>query len=119
MEQTSVPAVPETTAPAPAAKVKDEKNGVTRPSADTSTGKVWAISDKLSAEAGKPAARKDVLAAAEAQGINVTTAATQYGRWCKYHGIVKAPAEPKPKKEKKASEGAAAEPAAAPAPAVE
>lgn len=102
-------------APAPA-KVKDEKNGVTRPGADSSTGKVWAIADAESAKAGKPAERKPVLEAAKAAGINEATAATQYGRWCKYHGIVKTPAEPKPKKEKKAkADKAEAEPAAAPA----
>jgi hypothetical protein len=97
MNQAATPA-----APAAAEKVKDEKNGVTRPGADSATGKVWKIADDLSAKAGQPAARKDVLAAAEKEGINVTTAATQFGRWCKYHGIKKAPTEPKPAKEKKA-----------------
>ena len=87
-------ATPAATAPAPEAKVKppkDEQHGVTRPKVGTSTGAVWVIADDMSA-AGKPADRKDVLAAAIAGGLNASTAATQYGRWRKYHGLG---AEPK------------------------
>lgn len=68
--------------------VKDEKNGVTRPAANTATGKIWAIIDHLSTVAGEPAARKDVLAMCEKEGLNLTTAATQHGRWRRYHGLV-------------------------------
>ena len=78
---------------------KIEKNGVTRPKAGTSTATVWDIADAKSRETGKPASRKDVLDAATAAGLNVATAATQYGRWCKFHGVK---AEPKPKAEKPA-----------------
>lgn len=83
----------ETPAPAPA-PVKDQQHGVTRPKADTKTGRIWAITDALSKKAGKPAARKDVINAAIAEGINAATAATQYGRWRKYFGLG---AEPKEK----------------------
>lgn len=88
-------AAPTAAAPAPEAKVKppkDEQHGVTRPKVGTSTGAVWVIADDMSAAAGKPADRKDVLAAAIAGGLNASTAATQYGRWRKYHGLG---AEPK------------------------
>jgi hypothetical protein len=73
-------------------------NGVTRPKAGTQTGRIWDISDALSAEEGKPASRKDVLAAALAESINEATAATQYGKWRKFHGL---------KKEEKAVEASA------------
>ena len=69
--------------------VKDSQNGVTRPKSGTKTGRIWEISDELSASQGKPVARKDVLEKAQAEGINVATAATQYGRWRKYHGLGK------------------------------
>jgi hypothetical protein len=83
----------ETTAPAEKAPVvKDEQHGVTRPKAGTKTGRIWEISDYLSQQEGKPVARKKVLEAAMAEDINAATAATQYGRWRKYHGLG---AEPK------------------------
>lgn len=61
-------------------------NGVTRPKNDTKTGRVWAIADELSSKDG-PAARKDVMQAGEAEGLNTATIATQYGRWRKFHGL--------------------------------
>lgn len=86
------------TAPEPKAP-KVEQNGIVKPTDGTSTAKVWSIADALSAKAGKPAKRKEVLEGAVAAGINVATAATQYGRWSKFHGVVHV-AEPKPVKEK-------------------
>lgn len=68
---------------------KDEKNGIVRPKAGTKTGRVWEIADKLSADSGEPVARKAVLDAAMAEGINAATAATQYGRWRRYYGLGK------------------------------
>ncbi len=88
--------------PAKPAKAKKEKkeaapkpekipaivqNGISRPKADTATGKVWEIADAESAKKGGPAARKEVLDAASQVGINAATAATQYGRWRKFHGL--------------------------------
>lgn len=66
---------------------KDEMNGVTRPKSGTKTGRVWDIADAQSQELGAPAQRKGVLDAAADEGINTATAATQYGRWRKYHGL--------------------------------
>lgn len=79
------------------AAAKVAANGVTRPAAGTKTGKVWEIADGISATLKTPAPRKDVLKAAQenkaADGtpdpINDATAATQYGRWRKYHGLGK------------------------------
>ena len=71
--------------------VKDQKNGVTRPSADTQTGKVWSICDVIYATATEdnPITRARVIKTAEAEGVDVSTAATQYGRWRKYMGLGK------------------------------
>lgn len=92
----------------PAKAPKVEQNGVTRPAAGTATGNVWKIADELSAAAQAPAKRADVLKAAEAEGINVTTAATQFGRWCKFNGVKATPAAPKVSAEEKAAAVAAA-----------
>ena len=72
---------------------KDIQNGVTRPKAGTKTGRIWEIADSLSAREGAPVARKKVLEAAMAEDINAATAATQYGRWRKYHGLGAEPKE--------------------------
>lgn len=66
---------------------KDTKNGVTRPAANTKTGLVWVIADRLSAAAGAPAERKAVMDQCKEEGVNEATAATQYGRWRKYYGL--------------------------------
>ena len=72
----------------PAAPVeKDIQNDVTRPKACTKTGRIWEIADTMSAQEGVPVARKKVLEAAMDEGINAATAATQYGRWRRYHGL--------------------------------
>lgn len=63
------------------------QNGVTRPKPGTATGKVWEIADQLSADAKGPAPRGEVLKACEGEGINPSTAATQYGRWRKFFGL--------------------------------
>ena len=75
---------------------KIEANGVVRPNAGTSTGRVWEIADELSAKQGSPVARKDILAATAAESINPATAATQYGKWRKFHGLGKEAAAPVP-----------------------
>jgi hypothetical protein len=83
-------------------KVKDIQNGVTRPGAGTTTARIWEIADMVSAQSGAPAKRGEVLKIAEAEGLNLTTAATQFGHWCKYNGVVPAPKEAKAPKEPKA-----------------
>lgn len=65
---------------------KDRQNGITRPSAGSKTGRVWEICDELSA-GGERATRKEVVAQAEAEGINGSTTVTQYGKWARYHGF--------------------------------
>lgn len=107
--------------------VKDTKNNVTRPSAGTATGTVWEICDTLYAQATEdnPITRARVIKAAEAEGVNVSTAATQYGRWRTYMSLgretavaVKAEGEAAPKKTR-AKKAGAAEAAESAAPVVE
>ena len=45
------------------------------------TSRVWEIADRLSQEAGGKAARKDIMAACVAEGINANTASTQHHAW--------------------------------------
>jgi hypothetical protein len=99
-----------------AEKVKKEKkpaivlekaNGITRPRPESATGRVWAIADELSAAAGKPAPRKDVMTKGVAEGINQATIATQYGKWRKFFGL-KAEPRPAPEVKTEKSETAAA-----------
>lgn len=98
-----------TPAPEAPAKVERKKqNGVTRPSAGTQTGKVWAIADAISTANNRPAKRSEVLEAGQKENINPATITTQYGQWRRFYGITKeATAEPgdaaaKPAKGKKA-----------------
>ena len=67
--------------------VRQVANGVTRPADGTQTARIWVIADELSAAAKAPASRADVLKVAEAEGINVATCATQYGRWRVFNGL--------------------------------
>lgn len=83
----ATPAAPAAPAVAKPAIVKDEKNGVTRPSTGA-TLRVWTIADELSKAAGKPAERKEVTEKGMAEGLVVGTIHTQYGRWRKYYGLV-------------------------------
>ncbi len=83
----TAPAV-EATAPAKPPKApKIAQNGVTRPGVNSTTGKVWAFADSISATLKAPAPRADVMKACADAGINPATAATQYGKWRKFNGL--------------------------------
>lgn len=86
----SAPAAPAAAAPAepkPERVKLPEQNGVTRPAPDTKTGRVWALADEISAATSAPARRKAVIEAGQKEGLNVSTLATQYGRWRKFNGL--------------------------------
>ena len=88
---TKAPKAPKAEAPAKEVKVKVAlltQNGISRPAAGSKTSRIWDISDELSAIAGKPAKRKEVIAKAIAEDLNAATAATQYGRWRKFFGLI-------------------------------
>lgn len=90
------------------------QNGVARPMSGH-TAKIWEIADRISAETKAPAKRAAVISEAEAAGVHPSTAATQFGKWCRFHGLklseLKASANAateEPKKAKKAKKGAEA-----------
>ncbi len=99
------PTIPKSTAkaakaPKPAKEAKPSKevvakvakviqNGIPRPTVGTTSGMVWQIAENISESLNAPAPRKDVIAVTTEKGINEATAATQYGRWRKFHGLTK------------------------------
>ena len=98
----------------PAKPAREKANGVTRPSAGTSTGKVWEIADSISQKENRPATRAEVVAAGSKAGLNPATVTTQFGQWRRFYGIkkelvekAKTPKAAKPKKGKKAAESTA------------
>lgn len=53
----------------------------TRPREGTTTAKVWAIADELASQANGMPDRNDVIKRCSEEGINPSTASTQYGKW--------------------------------------
>lgn len=74
--------------PSEAADEKNTDSRPRRPGPGTITGRVWSMADELSVE-GRPASRWEVVEKASAEGINLSTAHTQYGRWRKAMGLVR------------------------------
>lgn len=70
-----------------------KQNDVRRPKAGTTTGKVWAIFDTLSASTGAPALIGDAIKQTTGT-IPEATVRTQYARWRKFHGITGRTAAP-------------------------
>lgn len=78
---------PPATEPKPAASAAPRKKGATK--------RVWEIADQLVVTGGKPTAdpeqlkafRAALIQACEAEGINKSTAGTQYSKWKKAQGI--------------------------------
>lgn len=60
---------------------KAEGGSPSAPKTGSTTGRVWAIADTLWQSNGTMPDRKAVMAACEAEGINPSTASTQYGKW--------------------------------------
>lgn len=110
-DQASAPAQTETKTPV-VPVVKDIQNGITRPKDGTTCGRVWAICEAFSVKNNAPAERGDVIKAAELEGINSATTATQHGKWRKYYGLTnsKTPEEKAARaEEKEAAKAKAAE----------
>jgi len=87
------PAPTLTPTPTPEKVGQPTANGVTRPKSGTICGRIWEMADALSATIGVPADRASILEQAKIEGINDATAATQYGKWCKFYGVTKPHAE--------------------------
>lgn len=66
-----------------------QSNGVSQPREGTKTRRVWEIADQVSSETQRPALRNEVLEQGEAEGLSKGTIATQYGRWCTFHGVTR------------------------------
>ena len=85
-EQSEKPKMTEANTAAPTKtgprKKSESRNGVSRPSPTSKTGRIWEIADSM-----PNANRKDVLEVAVAEGINASTASTQYGNWRRYNGL--------------------------------
>ncbi len=60
---------------------KAEGGNPSAPKSGSTTRRVWEIADALWTPPGPMPDRKKVMAACEAQGINPSTASTQYGKW--------------------------------------
>jgi hypothetical protein len=77
---------------------RQQKNGLTRPAAGTTTGKIWDLADKLSADNnGTPVAIGTLRQHPDMRQVNDHTLKTQFARWRTYHGIKgRAPAQPEP-----------------------
>jgi len=87
----------EAAAAKPAVEKQPTQNDITRPKADSMTGKAWAIFDQISATNKAPASIGEALPQATAAGINEATTRTQYARWRKFNGVsgrVEAPKAP-------------------------
>ena len=76
-------------APAVKAKLdKQQRNGITRPGANTKCGKIWAACDAISlSQGGAPATIAALKAHSSTHGINDHTIKTQYSRWRHYNGV--------------------------------
>lgn len=70
-------------------------NGITVPKEGTTTGRIWAIANEISAAQKRPATRAEVMEKAVAEEINEATVATQYQRWRTAYEVPRAVAEPK------------------------
>lgn len=72
-------------APAPVSRQAPKPNA--RPKEGTTTGRVWVIADMVlqerPGEAGTKSFRAGVVARCQEEGINSSTASTQYGKWNK------------------------------------
>jgi hypothetical protein len=64
-----------------------KSNGIAQPRAGSKTRRVWEICDEISAAAGRPALRGEVMAQGAAEGMSGGTVATQYGKWLAFHNV--------------------------------
>lgn len=72
---------------APQQTAKQSRNGITRPGADTRTGKVWACADSITIANHRSATIAELKAHPDLRVVNVNTIKTQYARWRQYNGV--------------------------------
>lgn len=68
-------------------KNRETRNNVTRPSAGTLCGDVWAACDKFREANDRPPVKKEVDAIAKEQGWNANNTTIEYYNWRKFNGI--------------------------------
>lgn len=71
-----------------------QQNGITRPRADGSCGKVWGIADSMSAAKQGPVSISELIVQTQASGLNDATTRTQYARWKTFNGVFAAVPKP-------------------------
>lgn len=69
----------------PGRRLSDAPAKANRPKEGTATGKVWDIADAITEKNGDTASRTEVVEACGKEGINTSTASTQYAKWRKNH----------------------------------
>lgn len=72
--------------PARQGQERRTRNGVMEPAPGSTTGRVWEITYDLRRSDGT-VDRQDVMDHCIAEGINPGTAASQWGRWNRFHGM--------------------------------
>lgn len=70
-------------------KVRETKNGQTRPSANTLCGRIWAYYDAVAAAVARPLVAQDARDCAAALECNNTTAMCSLSHWRKFNGLTK------------------------------
>lgn len=66
---------------------KLQRNGITRPGADTKCGSIWAVADEISAKFHTIAAIAAIREDQRMAGIPEATIKTQYARWRQFNGV--------------------------------
>lgn len=66
---------------------KLQRNGITRPGAETKCGSIWAVADEISATNHTIATIAAIRLDKRMEGIPEATIKTQYARWRQYNGV--------------------------------
>ena len=77
---------PAAQAPMPTRQERRTRNNVMEPAAESTTGRVWEIIYDIQGQDGT-VDRQDVMDQCIGEGINPSTAASQWGRWNRFHGM--------------------------------
>lgn len=65
----------------------ETRNGQKRPGAASVSARIWDMCRTISEAMGRPAQKDELLEYGEKAGLNPKTVATQYSKWCRYHGL--------------------------------
>ena len=77
---------PAVQAPMPTRQERRTQNGVMEPAPGSTTGRVWEIIETLRRPDGT-VYRQDVMDQCIGEGINPSTAASQWGKWNRFNGM--------------------------------